>query len=70
MPHLSLYLLLTLTLFAAGRCYRQNIAASAKPVTFTQGSNRANAGHMLTDPESEKILLAPNVQSTYVLQPH
>ena len=45
------------------------IASSWKPVTITQGLNRTDAEAMMANLEDETIVLAPNVESTYVHPP-
>lgn len=45
------------------------IASSWKPVTITQGLNRTDAEAMMANLEDETIVLAPNVESTYVHAP-
>jgi len=45
---------------------KKKIATSLKPVTITQGLNRTVANGMKADLDREQILLAPNVESTYV----
>lgn len=47
---------------------REKTARSRVPVTITQGENRISADGMQADLNQERIVMTPNVESTYVEQ--